>query len=153
MRIALGQCRHLRRVYCRERLGILGTLERQHAADSLERGCLGGQRRHLRRQHCHVDRAAPERGRAADALGGADIEPAVAMLGDDEDLRHQSTPRCFMAPNSSSTLLTMMPRERTGGGANFTARTDAAAGSTPSAARVVVSSGFFFAFMMSGSLM
>jgi len=55
------------------------------------------------------------------------------------------------ASTSSATSFTMMPFERCGGGSTRTVL-NAGASPTPKSARPRVSSGFFLAFMMSGSL-
>ena len=73
------------------------------------------------------------------------------MFGDDENLGHQTSPFCLSAATSSATSFTMTPFWRDGGRLvlqrlELRAGVDAEIGD-----RRCVSSGFFFAFMMSGS--
>ena len=120
MRERPGERHQLRRQHCRERVRVGGVLDRQHAAHARELRRLRGNRGGVRGAHRHHDLGALERARAADALGGAGVEPGAVVLGDDEDFRAHSRPFFFSAATSSAASLTRMPFCRCGGGSNFT---------------------------------
>ena len=146
-----GELGDLRRVDRRERLLVRRVLDRDHLGDAGNCGGLGGQRGRIGGEHGDVYRRTGDLARAGDGLGRAGIQLRAVMLGDDEDLAaHQTNPFCFSAPTSSATSLTMMPFERAGGGSTLTVL-NAPPSATPKSASDFTSSGFFFAFMMSGS--
>ena len=102
-----------------------------------------------RDEHVHV--AAHLRG-GGDGVGGAGLQLRVVVLGNDEGghLRSPSL-RILSFATSSATSFTMTPPLRLGGSTTFRVFRRGAT-STPRSAGLSVSSGFFFAFMMLGSV-
>ena len=150
MRVVRGDRSNLRREHGSERLCVRSVLDLQHALDALDCGRLGRNVAGVRREHGDVDLRALDLARAGHALGSGGIELAVGMFGNDEDLGHYNNPFCLSAATSSPTSFTMTPFCRDAGGSYFSVLNCAPA-STPRSAMAIVSSGFFFAFMMSGS--
>ncbi len=79
------------------------------------------------------------------------LDHGVVVFGNNQN-GHQMTFASFLSFSTSScTLLTILPALRFGGSCTFSVFRRGAT-STPSASGVSVSSGFFFAFMMFGSV-
>ena len=97
-----------------------------------------------------VDLGAGNLRRAGDALGRGEIELPTKMFGNNKNLSHHTNPFCLSAATSSATSFTITPFVRVAGGSYFRVL-NCAALSTPRSAIAIVSSVFFFAFMMSGS--
>src|SRR5207247_6997133 len=106
-------------------------------------GCIDG-------KHRDRDFGAGNSVRTTDALCGARVERLAVVFGNDENLAHYTSPFFFSASTSSCAVFTITPFCRCGGGSYFSGFTRWR-GVTPRAATATVSSGFFFAFMMSGS--
>ena len=126
------------------------VLDDQHLGDACEGGGLGGHRITGYRAHEHADLCIGNRARAGDALGGGEVQGLAVVLGNDEDLGAHRIPFFLSASTSSAASFTRTPFWRSGGGSNFTSFSCWRA-STSSPASVRLSSGFFLAFMMSGS--
>ncbi len=151
MRVAGCGCSDLRREHSGKRLGVRCVLDFQNAFDALNRGRLRRDGAGIGGEYCDIDFRALDAARAAHALRGRGIEFAVRMLGNDENLGgHQIRPFCLSASTSPATSFTMTPFCRVAGGSYF-AVLNCAAASTPRSPMAMVSSCFFFAFMMSGS--
>ena len=117
MAVAVGCLRDLRRQYGGQRLRVLGAGDRQHAGDAADLRGFGGDGVRRVGQHQHVDGIGRQCGGAAHAFGGARVELAVQVFGNDQNLAHQTSPFSFSAETSSATSLTITPRERLAGGA------------------------------------
>jgi hypothetical protein len=150
MSVARGQLRHLGREHRRQRLDVCRVLRDQHLADTREGGRLRGDRGPIRGEHQHVDGRACDLRCTADALGGAGVQPGTVVFRNDQDLAHHTNPFFLSASTSSATSFTMTPFWRCGGGSTRTVL-NAGASLSPKSPSPSVSSGFFFAFMMSGS--
>src|SRR5690606_13432741 len=123
----------------------------QHRLHALQPGGLGRDGRAVGGEHQEGDFRIRHAARAADALGSAGLELRAVVFGNDQYATHQSTPRFLRAATSSWVSWTMIPFCRGAGGSVRTTWTRAAA-ATPRSANGRLSSGFFFAFMMSGNL-
>ncbi len=150
MRVVRSDGGDLRREHGSERLGVRSVVDRQHGLHALDLRGFGGNGGAVGREHGDVDLRAIDRAGAGHALGGGGIELAAGVFGDDENLGHQTSPFCFSAATSSATSFTITPLERAAGG-SYLVVLNCGAVSTPREAIASVSSGFFFAFMMSGS--
>ncbi len=148
MRIARRQRNDLRCEHCSQWLCIGGAVDFENMLDAGQLGSLGRDCRRIGRQHCDVDVA--DLARAAHTLGDGRIELAAGMLGNDEYLAHVSNPLCLSAAIKPATSFTMAPFWRPAGGSCLSVL-NCAVISTPSEAMGTVSSGFFLAFMISGS--
>ena len=150
MRVVRGSGRNLRREHRGERLGVRSVLDFQHALHALDGGSLFRDSAGVRGEHRDIDLRALDAAGAGHALGGGGIELAVRMLGNDENLGHYNRPFCLSAATSAATSFTMAPFCRAAGGSYFSVL-NCAPPSTPRSPIAIVSSCFFFAFMMSGS--
>ncbi len=139
-----------------DRRGFLGELVlemrrigEQHLAHAGELGgCLGG-RLGVVPGHEHVDVAAELLG-SGNGLGGRRLQRAIGVLGKKKN-GHQSTPASALSfCTSSATLPTLTPALRLAGSAIFSTLRRGVT-STPKSSGFLMSSGFFFAFMMLGS--
>src|SRR5439155_26124079 len=146
-----GNRERMRRPPRGERMGVGRILDAKHAGDARQLDRLRGDRRRIHRAHQDGDLCAGDARGAGDGLGGAGVELRALVLGDDEDTAAHSKPLLLSAASSSAASVTLMPFCRCGGGSKRTSFSCWRC-STPRALRVRVSSGFFFAFMMSGSL-
>ncbi len=100
-------------------------------------------------QHVHVA-AAGERG--ADGVEGGALEAVVVVFSDDECAHDQITFETFFSLSTSvATSGTLMPAPRLGGSVTFSVLIFEAT-STPRSAGLTMSSVFFLAFMMFGSV-
>jgi hypothetical protein len=100
--------------------------------------------------HQHMDFAAYRR-RSGNRIQHCRLDARVVVFSNDQ-YRHQITFASFLSFSASSaTDLTSLPAPRFGGSTTFRVLSRGAT-STPSASGVTVSSGFFFAFMMFGSV-
>ena len=151
VRVAGSQLGNLRRQHGGERLGV-GRVRRRPAP------C-------RRRQSPRPARRRPTASAAStstsiDAPGtcaaqvthlrGARVQLRAVVFGNDQDLAHHTNPFFLSASTSSPTSFTMTPFCRCGGGSTRTVL-NGGASATPKSASPTVSSGFFLAFMMSGS--
>jgi hypothetical protein len=150
--VASSQLRNLRCVHRRQWLLVGRIFNDEYLPDARNGGRLSGHGRGIGGEDDHVHGAAWHPGSTRYGLRGADVQLRAVVLGDDEDPgAHQTNPFCFSAPTSSATSLTMMPLERAGGGSTLTVL-NVLPSATPKSPRAFTSSGFFLAFMMSGSL-
>src|SRR5699024_1793006 len=131
-------------------MGILGTIDMQRLGHPVDAGGFLGQGGAVVGEHQHVDGVRGQFDRAAHGARGGGIEFAVQMVGDDQYLVAHSRPFSLSLLTSSSTLSTMTPASRLGGGAVFVVSSCAAA-CTPRSSRLVSSMVLRLAFMMSGS--
>ena len=145
-----GQRDQLRRQHRRERVLVGRVLHGQHAAHARKARGLRRDGRGIDPAHRDADLGAGNTTGAGDALGGAHVELRAVVLGDDQDLPAHSSPFFLSASTSSAASFTRMPFCLCGGGSKRTSFSCWRC-STPSAASATASSGFFFAFMMSGS--
>ena len=98
-----------------------------------------------------VDVATELRG-GGDGVEGGGLEAGVVVFGNDENGHDQITLASFLSLlTSSATSATRMPAERLAGSATLRVVRRGAT-STPRSAGLTVSSGFFLAFMMLGSV-
>merc|ERR1712224_936448 len=123
----------------------------QHLGHAFDVGRGGGDIGAVVAEHEHVDRGGAHLLGAGDRARGGLVEFAVEVVGDDQNLVAHSRPFSLSLLTSSSTDSTLMPPPRSGGATVLTV-SSIAARSTPRSSRLVSSIGFFFAFMMSGSL-
>ncbi len=127
--------------------GVVGQQDFRHARD-LGRGVGDGLCAFAGDQHMDV---------AADLACGGDrvqrggTERHVVVVGDDENVGHDQITRAsvFSLSTRAATSATFTPALRLAGSTTFSVVRRGAT-STPSASGVIVSSGFFFAFMMLG---
>ena len=151
MAVAGRQLDHLGGEGGRERVGVVAGGDGDHRRDAVQGGGLGGDRGGIGGKHGDRDLGARNLARAGDAARRRLAQLRAVVFGNDENLAHQTSPFFFSASTSSATSLTMMPLARGFGGSTSTHLRPASA-LTPSDARSMTSRGFFFAFMMSGSL-
>jgi len=151
VRVARGQRQHLRGHVLRElllELRRVGVQHLGHAGDA--RGALRGLRGVVA-GHQHVHLASELRGGRHGGVGRA-LEQGVFVFGNDEDAHDQITFASFFSlATSAATSGTITPAPRLAGSTTFSVLMRGAT-STPSASGFTVSSGFFFAFMMLGSV-
>jgi hypothetical protein len=132
-------------------MGVRRVLNSQNSRNAGELGRLGGNGRCIRGADHDGNVSTRDTTRAGHALGGAGIELRAIVLGNDQNFAHVYTkPFLRSSATSSAASFTRMPFCLCGGGSNFTSFRRCFC-STPMALKVSVSSGFFFAFMMSGS--
>ena len=147
-----GQRGNLWRDDCGERMRVGGILDRQYTGDALQRRGLRGHCAGIRRTYRDGDLSVGDGCGTGDALGRAGIEVRAIMLGDNQNtVAHYRTPLLLSVATSSAASFTLMPFCRCGGGSKRASFRRCRC-SMPSAASVRVSSGFFLAFMISGSL-
>src|SRR5699024_5001508 len=127
--------------------GIVNMQRLCHATD-LRRFI--GQRGAVVGEHNHVDCVCGQFRGTADGTRRGGVEFAVQMVGDHQNLVAHTRPFSLSLLTSSSTLSTMTPASRLGGGAVLTVSSCGAI-STPSASRLDASICLRLAFMMSGS--
>ena len=151
VRERLRERRDLRREHRRQRVRVRRVLDLQHLRDVLQ---LRGLRRDAPASAAHTATVISAPGiavRAGDALGGAGIEFRAVVLGDDQNLAHATSPFLRSASTSSCGVFTQdaflpLRRRLVSHGLQALARLRRRGRRACS-----VSSGFFFAFMMSGS--
>ncbi len=150
VRVVGSDLRYLRREYRGEAFRIGGTIDSEHIGDAGNGRSLARNGRRVGRQHQYVDGRVGDFRGATHALQRAGIELRTVMFCNDKDLAHYTNPFFLSASTSSATSFTIVPFWRCGGASTFTV-VNAEAPSAPKSARPSVSSGFFFAFMMSGN--
>ena len=151
MAVVRGERNGLRRQDRGQGMLVLGPVDSQHRLDARQRRGLRGHRGGILAENGERDFRIGDGHRARDAFGGRGVQVLAVVLADYQYLVHQIKPFFFNTSTSSATSFTMMPRWRCAGGSVFTVLRYWPA-LTPSASKVVTSSGFFLAFMMSGSL-
>jgi len=126
------------------------VLDGEHAVHARKLCRLGRDGRGVHRAHTQRDVGVIDGAGAGYALRSTGVELRAIVFGDDENLRAHRSPFCFSAATSSAASFTSTPFCLCAGGEKLTALS-CTRGSTPTALKERVSSGFFFAFMMSGS--
>ena len=150
MAVVLRQPGDERRQVLRELILVLGRIGEQHLRDALRLAC--GLRNGLRALPRDEDvNVSADLLRRAKRMQRRGLEGRVVVLGDDED-GHQITLASFLSFSTSAFASgTLMPLLRFAGSSTFSVAMRGVT-STPSASGFSVSSGFFFAFMMLGSV-
>ena len=120
----------------------------QHLGHAFEFGRRLGDRFRVGAGHQHVH-GLPDRLGGAHGLGDRRRERFIVVLGDNKNV-HESAPASFSLATSSAAFATLMPALRPGGSTVLITLSRGAT-STPKSAGFLISSGFFFAFMMLGS--
>ena len=151
MAVSRRDRQHLRGDVFRQLFGELRRIGQQHLRDALKL------RRVLRRvgcvvagnQHMHIAAASQRRGHR---VAGCALEAAMFVFGNDERRHGQITFASFLSfATSVATSGTFTPALRLGG--SLTLRVfRRGVTSTPSSSGLKLSSGFFLAFMMLGSV-
>ncbi len=128
----------------------MGCVREQHLADARRLG--GGLGDAFAAGAGNENMHVPADGlRGAERVVGRGLQVGVVVLGDDQD-RHQITFASFLSFSTSAFASgTLTPPLRLAGSSTFSVASRGAT-STPSASGFSVSSGFFFAFMMFGSV-
>src|SRR5690554_365670 len=150
MGVVTGQLVEQRRSGLGEQVGIGGMVGHEYLGHAIEFGRRFGDGADAATCHQHVD-ITTDRLCCCNHVGGGAGQGALVMFGQDQDA-HATTFASFLSlSTSSSTEPTLTPPWRSAGGSTLSSLTFEAT-STPRSAGVLTSSGFFLAFMMSGSL-
>ena len=154
--VVLGDGQHLRGDVLGEAVGELRRVGEQHLGDAGDlRGGRGGDRAGVRAGHQHVDVAAALACAAVMVFSVAPLSDALscsAMTRVVMSCLPQITLASFFSLSTSvATSGTFTPAPRLGGSTTFSVFRRGVT-STPRSSGLNVSSGFFFAFMMLGSV-
>lgn len=152
MRVALREPLDLGRLNSGERVLVGRMVDLQDFLDACEPRRLSGKSAAIYGKNRNRDFGLREGTRTADTLGSRAVEFGTVVLRDNEDLRGQIIPLCCSTSTSSTVDWTRIPLARIGGGSIRSWRTRTQ-GSIPKLSSDSVSSGFFFACKIFGSLM
>ncbi len=151
MRVATCQCGDLWRKYRGNSLFVFCALNCQDPRNKLEFSRLSCYRGSSCRQNRDINFRTLDAGCASNRLRCARIKSGTIVFRNNENFRHHASPLSFSAATRPATSSTITPRSRSAGGSNDSSLISGPR-STPRSASAIVSSGFFFAFMISGSL-
>ena len=149
MAVLFGQLCNLRCVNCGQGVFIRVVVNADDRTDAEQGGRLFANPLAIFGQHGNVTVQPGEFAGTAQATGGARVQLAAVMFGDNQDSAHQGRSIRFSSATSSAASATIFPFCRTGGAAVCKTVTRVC-GVIPNSSSSIVASGLRFAFMISG---